>query len=793
MIIRRFATLLIFTSLLSPTAAKATTARATEEAASCHEDTRIINAPSLTSWERELLRDCNPASRLGDVRPFDLPVSISATARAHFMLGLKALHTFFYDLCKFEFDAAIESDPSFRMAYWGRSLCDAQLLWNAENVTFSHACLRRAPSEDANRPRDVLYFNSVWALNGGDNPPTSESEVIRTRPARYNAYLDILTNLSDQYPNDETARAFVALATLATGSVGKCALSNPDPICVTQLARARELLKSAYNNDPTFPGYLHYGMHASDFPSRDVVEAGLVYARDYPRYVTSTTHSLHMPSHLYDRSGNYRAGQLSNQASVRAADTFAQGGALDDMKMNNPYAFNAGNLYHSLEYEHYELTQICAVRPARMRLLRMIRAASQSMSFPDVPTSAAMSSASPWFLATTYTQWEMKMLARQTMWGIATSLMSSSSNMVGDEKNSIMLKWREQWVGITNAPALPRLSWKSTTVYSHAFYSPSAEAGYYAALALALLFDALKDVRASGAVIEAVNSPDVCGSRTASMTREGILGPLSNEHNGCVGQQVGAALEIIDQAEEHYTNLGIRYEASFVKQLGLHVRAMLHIVNGDNGKALSALSEATKLERDAPSIILPSSTSVFFMPSSAWDGILRLSFPLSDAEKDAHEFSIQDSFSQCLSFAGHPNMPLCLVGKARSASSHNEATESYLQLLDQWGSQKNGTQISPQCECSILLREARCAVGWDSKSGTQGVVEGDGQDYMITISLSAGLLGLMIGLAFGVALGARGKCNFCTDKMNSNAQKRMSEQGIGQVKVEKNRLLVDYD
>ena len=102
-------------------------------------------------------------------------------------------------------------------------------------------------------------------------------------------------------------------------------------------------------------------MHAADFPDGAVVSAGLVYARDYPRYVTSATHSLHMLSHLFDRAGNYRAGELSNRKSVWAGDAFARSGALKDIGNALPYAFNAGNLYHSLEYEHYELLQICAV------------------------------------------------------------------------------------------------------------------------------------------------------------------------------------------------------------------------------------------------------------------------------------------------------------------------------------------------------------------------------------------------------------------------------------------------
>ena len=40
-------------------------------------------------------------------------------ARSHFMQGLVALHSFWYDEATREFDAAIAADPTMNMAYWG--------------------------------------------------------------------------------------------------------------------------------------------------------------------------------------------------------------------------------------------------------------------------------------------------------------------------------------------------------------------------------------------------------------------------------------------------------------------------------------------------------------------------------------------------------------------------------------------------------------------------------------------------------------------------------------------------
>ena len=283
---------------------------------SCIEDP-LVDTPGLQKWEAELLQNCRgldvdggPVSALGDVRPIlFLPSSTGKPlARAHATLGMKALHNFFFDMCKYEFDRALGVDPSLRAAYWGRALCDAQLLWNAENVSSSVSFLIAAPPAPTDSDEDrlnTLYLSAVAALNGGEHPPFSPTAVQATRPARYQSYSDQLQLLSRSWPDDKTARSFVALSKLAVGSVGKCEL-NTSAQCQTALNEARSLLKQAYDEDRAFPGTLHYGMHAHDFPDIMIIDAGLVYARDYPRYVKSAAHALHMPSHLWDRIGEYR-------------------------------------------------------------------------------------------------------------------------------------------------------------------------------------------------------------------------------------------------------------------------------------------------------------------------------------------------------------------------------------------------------------------------------------------------------------------------------------------------------
>ena len=129
----------------------------------------VVRVPGLRDWESVLLKDCEPASRLGNIRPIMFMPKAKAErgselqdiAIAHATLGFKALHSFWYDMCKYQFEQAIESDPRFEASYWGRALCDSQLLWGSENITSSTSYLRAAPRRRRRNRLNELYLSAV--------------------------------------------------------------------------------------------------------------------------------------------------------------------------------------------------------------------------------------------------------------------------------------------------------------------------------------------------------------------------------------------------------------------------------------------------------------------------------------------------------------------------------------------------------------------------------------------------------------------------------------------------------
>ena len=668
-------------------------------AASCVESP-LLQAPGLEPWEVTLLTDC-PTSALGDIRPFNVTAS-NPTAEARFVLGLKALHNFFYDMCKYAFDAALAADPSLHMAAWGRALCNAQLIWNAEDVNASIAVLRRQAARDdfpgRMTERERRYFASVQVLNGEPTPPSSDTAVAATRAARFAAYRANVSALAADYPDDPTAGSFVPFATLALGSVGSCA-SVGGPECDAFAQQARELAAAAYSRNRNFPGTLHYGMHAHDYPNASVYVGGLEYARQYPAKVRDACHSLHMPSHIFDRAGQWRDAAAANGASVAAADAFARlPGALGDRggpinaSRGFGFAFNAGNLYHSLEYEAYELLQQCELDDARDRLARMGHAAAQALRLlPEgVPDSAAAPDAfagdvgGAWYNATAYLQWQMRMRARQALWPLLTEMMGDAAPPL-----ETALDWRS----LPSEATPPPLSWSGRTVSDHSFYSPFSEASWHHAAAMA----SMMRLHQRGVPLPAV--PD-----------DQPVTSVCSSADGCVAERVALAFDVIGAAEAHYVGAGHGYEAAGAEVLALQLQAMVNLTRGDGAAALAAAAAARRLDEHANVVLLrPSSTTLLSLPAVALHGALLLTTHSrggggvggSDGDWAA---AAADAFDACLAPSAKPQMPLCLLGLARAKAALGDAAaanRSYAALLEVW----DGSQ------CTAAVAEARAYVG----------------------------------------------------------------------------------
>lgn len=256
----------------------------------------------------------------------------NAAAQADFLRGVAWLHSFGYEDAIDAFRAAQKIDPSFALAYWGEAMSFSQPLWFFEEVDKGRAALAKlgatpeARIAKAKTAREQGFMRAVEALFGpGD------------KPARHAAFAQTMAKVAAEYPADDEAQAFHALALLSTMPRGDAAL----PI----RREAGAIAEKVFARNPDHPGAAHYILHAYDHGS--LVARALPAARAYATIAPAASHALHMPAHAFLQVGFWDEAAASDEASWNASIAWAKRRGLSI----------AARDYHSLVWLQYEWTQ----------------------------------------------------------------------------------------------------------------------------------------------------------------------------------------------------------------------------------------------------------------------------------------------------------------------------------------------------------------------------------------------------------------------------------------------------
>lgn len=219
-------------------------------------------------------------------------------ARAHFMRGLLALHSFWYDEALRQFAAAISADPTMNMAYWGAAMSQCQLLWGEDNLEVARRLLKQMPTPDKLSEREQAWIVAALQLVG-------EGDVRTTR----RNFAQAMEELNKEFPDDESA-TFLAIALLSATPAGA-----PDEMAVRK--RAAGLAATVFERNPRHPGAAHYIIHAYDTP--ELAPLGLPYARQYAQIAPAAFHARHMPAHIFSRLGMWKEAITSCKAAWDAS------------------------------------------------------------------------------------------------------------------------------------------------------------------------------------------------------------------------------------------------------------------------------------------------------------------------------------------------------------------------------------------------------------------------------------------------------------------------------------------
>ena len=218
-------------------------------------------------------------------------ISCSAEAQQEFNRAVALLHHMTYPLAKTAFEGVAELDSQCAMAHWGVAMTLFQPLWptrpGPDELQQGWEAVEKAKALAP--PTEVEQFYIAAAEAFFRNPrETDYWERIRR-------WEQAMETLYSKFSDDLEAKAFFALAHLATGQVSENALEHNN--------RTAETALSIHAENPLHPGSIHYLIHANDIRGRE--HESLEIVRSYNNIAPRNPHALHMPTHIFTRLGNW--------------------------------------------------------------------------------------------------------------------------------------------------------------------------------------------------------------------------------------------------------------------------------------------------------------------------------------------------------------------------------------------------------------------------------------------------------------------------------------------------------
>jgi tetratricopeptide (TPR) repeat protein len=236
--------------------------------------------------------------------------TISPEAQRYFNQGLTWLQAFNHDEAIRSFLEAARLDPECAMAWWGVAYCEGPN-YNDEIMT-------------AQRSRSAWYALQN-AVARQENAAPVERALIEALTCRYTfpwpedrqhlerAYADAMADVWARFPDDPDVGALYAEALMVKRPWRLYTQDQqPEPGTETIVSVLRSVLQIC----PRHPGALHLLIHAVEPSVRP--DQGLSAARQLNDLVPASGHLLHMPSHIYVKTGYWDEAIEQNRKAMQA-------------------------------------------------------------------------------------------------------------------------------------------------------------------------------------------------------------------------------------------------------------------------------------------------------------------------------------------------------------------------------------------------------------------------------------------------------------------------------------------
>ena len=264
----------------------------------------LLGAISLSAHSQSMGAS-KPVTLVTGIGDAHHPVSTkNAEAQQFFNQGLRFIYAFNHDEAARSFQKATELDPKLAMAYWGIAEAVGPNYndpASEDRFKQAHGAIQKAVdlSSDAS-PSERAYI-AAMAKRFPADPKADRRKAAED-------YRDAMRELVKTYPDDLDAATLFAESGMGLHPWG---LWHHDGSPEEGTEEIVATLESVMKRDPNQLGAIHYYIHAvegSNSPERALAGANRLAAM-----APAAGHIVHMPAHVYIRTGDYAAAVKTNE------------------------------------------------------------------------------------------------------------------------------------------------------------------------------------------------------------------------------------------------------------------------------------------------------------------------------------------------------------------------------------------------------------------------------------------------------------------------------------------------
>jgi hypothetical protein len=279
-----------------------------------------------------------PPQRLAGIGNAHVRITASPEAQMWFDQGLNLLHDFWdYESAR-AFEQAIRVDPQCAMCYWG--MYQAETFAHSNSKYYANQMLAKAVGLKGRASKAERLYIEATAAGADDKGDKGKKD----NKAQESKEIQLYRKLVKNNPRDLQAQIFLAEA-LRDGYDDQ---GQPRKGQKEMLA----ILQSVLKQDPENSAANHYWIHAVETGPHP--EQALHSAEILGRLAPASGHMVHMPGHIFFRTGDYGRAKEPFAASLKVDEQYMQTQHVqvdDDWNYVHNLMYSIANLLEAGEFD----------------------------------------------------------------------------------------------------------------------------------------------------------------------------------------------------------------------------------------------------------------------------------------------------------------------------------------------------------------------------------------------------------------------------------------------------------